>query len=534
MTAGSVSSSSALCTVLLVGESGKKAFQQDIILQWVVQLANPFQIRQVSDPDDVRIKNVLNGHGCSSDQKGIVALQVGPHEHGNVLKERNSIVRALCGMALHGALDLRHQLLGGHSGGSVRGTSVAPIAALAWGCLTEWMGIAQALRNLPIQSNTNSTESFGKIVDRMEYHLSSHAFLVPSPSATIADLDVASVILTRSDLLEMINKSSSFEKYRNVGRWLRQCKSDLDLYGILEICQTAGISFLEPPPPSSNARGAPVFFSGTESFFSQTHATTVAPGTSSPQGKPSQQKQAAVEGKKKNEARDNKKDPTDSSASKKKNKKDMKNTPDGAKKPSAPAASSGDTAAAAAAAGGVAPSEPNIGMLDIRVGKIVNVWEHESAEKLFCEEIDLGPELGSRKIASGLRPFYKLEEMQGRTVLVLCNLKSRNLVGFPSHGMVLCASNADHTSVEFVIPPDGARLGSRVVFDGYESVTPEPENKVAKKKIFETVAPHLKTDSDGYVIWKKNAAARVQGMEELSKDSSRVRALNGMPNAKVS
>merc|ERR1711957_805619 len=145
--------------------------------------------------------------------------------------------------------------------------------------------------------------------------------------------------------------------------------------------------------------------------------------------------------------------------------------------------------------------ELNVSALDIRVGKIVKAWEHESSDKLYCEMVDLGEENGPRKIASGLRAFYKLEEMQNRIVLVLCNLKARNLGGFPSHGMVLCASNADHTVVEFTVPPEGANIGERIVFEGFEG-DPEPENKVAKKKIFDKLAPDLKTDDNGSVVWK--------------------------------
>jgi len=157
----------------------------------------------------------------------------------------------------------------------------------------------------------------------------------------------------------------------------------------------------------------------------------------------------------------------------------------------------GAGAAAAKPAGG---DEYNISSLDIRVGRIIRAWEHESAEKLYCEEIDVGEDK-PRNIASGLRPFYKLEEMQDRRVLVLCNLKARNLVGFPSHGMVLCASNADHTQVKIVIPSETATIGERVAFEGFEG-NPEPENRVAKKKVFEKVAPDLKTDDNGSVVWK--------------------------------
>ena len=48
-------------------------------------------------------------------------------------------------------------------------------------------------------------------------------------------------------------------------------------------------------------------------------------------------------------------------------------------------------------------NQPEFTKVDIRVGKIVKVWNHASADKLFCEEIDVGEETGSREIASGLR-----------------------------------------------------------------------------------------------------------------------------------
>jgi glutamyl-tRNA synthetase len=143
---------------------------------------------------------------------------------------------------------------------------------------------------------------------------------------------------------------------------------------------------------------------------------------------------------------------------------------------------------------------PPISALDIRVGKIAKVWEHPEAEKLYCEEIDVG-EGEPRQIASGLRPYLNKEDMEGRMVLVLCNLKERKLVGFPSHGMVLCASNADHTTVRLVNPPIDAKIGERVTvpdfdFEG-EDGAPYAENKIGKKKVFESIAPHLVTNKYG-------------------------------------
>ena len=143
---------------------------------------------------------------------------------------------------------------------------------------------------------------------------------------------------------------------------------------------------------------------------------------------------------------------------------------------------------------------PPISALDIRVGKITKVWEHPEADKLYCEEIDVGED-EPRQVASGLRPYLKPEDMEGRKVLVLCNLKERKLVGFPSHGMVLCASNGDHTDVKLVNPPFDAKIGERVTvpdfdFEG-EDGAPYAENKIGKKKIFEKIAPHLVTSKYG-------------------------------------
>lgn len=146
----------------------------------------------------------------------------------------------------------------------------------------------------------------------------------------------------------------------------------------------------------------------------------------------------------------------------------------------------------------MAPVEMDVSKLDIRVGVIQEAWEHEEADKLFCEKIDIGEEQ-PREIASGLRAYYKAEDLIGKRVCVLANLKSRKLVGFPSHGMVLCASNDD--SVVFVNPPADAAIGERVACAGFEG-EPATENAVQKKKVLDKVFPDLKTDSNGVASYK--------------------------------
>lgn len=146
----------------------------------------------------------------------------------------------------------------------------------------------------------------------------------------------------------------------------------------------------------------------------------------------------------------------------------------------------------------------DIDALDIRVGVINKAWAHEDADKLYCEEIDIGEESGPRTIATGVRAYYSdAEELVGRRVCVLANLKSRKLMGFPSHGMVLCASteSEDGARVVFLEPPEDAAIGERVVCEGYGG-EPATANQILKKKILDKVFPEFKTDADGVATYK--------------------------------
>ncbi|CAM9458655.1 unnamed protein product [Discosporangium mesarthrocarpum] len=137
--------------------------------------------------------------------------------------------------------------------------------------------------------------------------------------------------------------------------------------------------------------------------------------------------------------------------------------------------------------------QDNFTRIDIRVGRITKVWNHEGADRLFCEEIDIGEKDGPRTIASGLREHYTLEEMSDSLVLVVCNLKAAKLAGFMSNGMVLCASGADG-KVELVRPPLGSMIGERARVDGLNGEPLKPA-QVKKKKAFEALAPDLRTNA---------------------------------------
>eukprot|EP00937_MAST-01D_sp_MAST-1D-sp2_P003215 g3215.t1 len=150
--------------------------------------------------------------------------------------------------------------------------------------------------------------------------------------------------------------------------------------------------------------------------------------------------------------------------------------------------------------------QPEITMVDIRVGVITKAWDHPEAAKLFCEDVDIGEVTGARQIASGLRDHYSLEQMQGRRVLVLANLKPRKLQGFASNGMVLCAAAADGSKMEFVEPPAGAAPGERVYCEGLSGEPLEP-NKVVKRDRKTKLTPldrvlaKLATGTGGQAQW---------------------------------
>lgn len=80
--------------------------------------------------------------------------------------------------------------------------------------------------------------------------------------------------------------------------------------------------------------------------------------------------------------------------------------------------------------------------IELKVGKVVECEKVPKADKLLCSKIDLGEE-SPRTIVSGIAKWYTPEEMVGKQVVVVTNLKPVKLRGIESQGMVLCASDED-------------------------------------------------------------------------------------------
>ncbi len=79
--------------------------------------------------------------------------------------------------------------------------------------------------------------------------------------------------------------------------------------------------------------------------------------------------------------------------------------------------------------------------LDLRAARVLAADPHPNADKLLVLRIDLG-ELGERQIVAGIAAHYRPEELIGKSIVVVANLKPVRLRGVESRGMLLAASDA--------------------------------------------------------------------------------------------
>ena len=79
--------------------------------------------------------------------------------------------------------------------------------------------------------------------------------------------------------------------------------------------------------------------------------------------------------------------------------------------------------------------------MQFQVGEIIACEEVKKSKKLLCSQVKIGSQV--KQIVSGIKAYYKPEEMVGKKVMVLVNLKPAKLAGVLSEGMLLCAEDAD-------------------------------------------------------------------------------------------
>ncbi|KAJ3549160.1 hypothetical protein NM688_g5210 [Phlebia brevispora] len=148
--------------------------------------------------------------------------------------------------------------------------------------------------------------------------------------------------------------------------------------------------------------------------------------------------------------------------------------------------------------------EPVPSMIDLRVGRIVQIEKHPDADGLYVEQIDFGEDTGPRTVVSGLVHYIPIEQMRDKILVGVCNLKPANMRGVKSFAMVLCATSKDgkEAGIELIQPPAGSQPGDRVYFEGaeFENATPLSQMN-PKKKIFETVQPGFTTLDTKEAAW---------------------------------
>ena len=79
--------------------------------------------------------------------------------------------------------------------------------------------------------------------------------------------------------------------------------------------------------------------------------------------------------------------------------------------------------------------------LQFQVGEIIACEAVKKSRKLLCSQVKIGSQV--RQIVSGIKAYYSPEEMVGKKVMVVTNLKPAKLAGIMSEGMILCAEDAD-------------------------------------------------------------------------------------------
>ncbi|XP_013774160.1 tyrosine--tRNA ligase, cytoplasmic-like isoform X1 [Limulus polyphemus] len=150
--------------------------------------------------------------------------------------------------------------------------------------------------------------------------------------------------------------------------------------------------------------------------------------------------------------------------------------------------------------------------LDLRVGKITDVQMHPDADSLYVSQVDVGDEAGPRTIISGLAKLIPADDLIGRLVVVLCNLKPAKMRGIESRGMILCASVEEPRQVEPLQVPLDSNPGDKVYVEGYDIPSIQPDEQLnPKKKIWEKLQADLKTSPDCIAEWQNNPVVTRRG-----------------------
>ena len=101
----------------------------------------------------------------------------------------------------------------------------------------------------------------------------------------------------------------------------------------------------------------------------------------------------------------------------------------------------------------------DFGKMQFQVGEIIACEEVKKSRKLLCSQVKIGSQV--KQIVSGIKEHYTAEEMVGKKVMVLVNLKPAKLAGVLSEGMLLCAEDADG-NLSLMVPEKKMPAGAEI------------------------------------------------------------------------
>lgn len=99
--------------------------------------------------------------------------------------------------------------------------------------------------------------------------------------------------------------------------------------------------------------------------------------------------------------------------------------------------------------------------IDFRVGKVIKAENIEGADSLIRLNVDFGP-LGERTILSGIKKWYKPEDLEGKKYIFVFNLAAKKMLGEESQGMIMAAEDDESRDCVLLIPDKDIAPGTRV------------------------------------------------------------------------
>ena len=99
------------------------------------------------------------------------------------------------------------------------------------------------------------------------------------------------------------------------------------------------------------------------------------------------------------------------------------------------------------------------GEVDLRVAKVLECEKVKKSKKLLKLQLDDG--MGGRQVVSGIAPWYKPEDLIGKKIMLVANLKPAKLCGVESCGMI-CAADMPNGDVKVIFPDDSLPVGAKI------------------------------------------------------------------------